>query len=232
MKITILLCIIIVVLLVIYWCTSDNVEEVAVQSKYRGFCPDSDPWDMPLPVENILTPDECQEIIKLADGRFHRSGIVGKSGPDLVRTSETAWIPKTEPIVAKVLEKACELTGKTIDNCEEMQVVRYHDGQYYRPHHDSCCDPDDSCITFEENGGQRVGTLLIYLNNEFEGGETDFPNLKARFRAQAGTGVFFRPMNKSGKQCHPLALHGGLPPTNGTKYACNIWVRENKFVKP
>ena len=229
MEITIVLFIIIVVLLVIYWCT-DEVEDV-VETKYRGFCPESDPWEMPLPVENILTPEECEEIIKIAQGRFQRSGIVGQPGPNDVRTSETAWIPKTEPIVAKVLAKVCELTGKTIDHCEEMQVVRYHTGQYYRPHHDSCCDPNDSCIHFEKNGGQRIGTLLIYLNNDFEAGETEFPGLRSKFRAQAGTGIFFRPMNKSGEQCHPLALHGGLPPTNGIKYACNIWVRENKYVK-
>jgi prolyl 4-hydroxylase len=224
MEITIILFIIIIVLLVIYWCTDDVVEPT-----YRGFCDISEPWDKPLPVENIITPEECRHLIDLATPRFSRSGIVGKPGPDAVRTSETAWIDKDDPVSQKIIKKACELTGKTPDYCEQIQVVRYTPGAYYRPHHDSCCDEDPSCLEFEKISGQRIGTLLIYLNNEFENGETEFPNLQSKFRAQPGTGVFFRPMNKSGKQCHPLALHGGMPPVNGTKYACNVWVRENKI---
>jgi prolyl 4-hydroxylase len=224
MKLTIGLFIIIAILLIIYLC-------IDVERSYRGFCNSSDPWETPITVENIITPEECQHIIELATPKFARSGIVGRSAPDDIRTSETAWIYEDDdPVVQKIIAKACELTGKTLDHCEKIQVVRYTPGAYYRPHHDSCCDPDPACLEFENNGGQRVGTLLIYLNNDFENGETEFPNLKSKFRAPPGTGVFFRPMDKSGKQCHPLALHGGMPPTNGTKYACNVWVRELKHI--
>ena len=224
MEVTIVLFLIIIVLLVIYWCTDDVVEPT-----YRGFCDASEPWEPPITVENIITPEECLHIIQLAMPRFSRSGIVGRAGPGDIRTSETAWIDEDyDPVVQKIIAKACELTGKTPDYCEKIQVVRYTPGTYYRPHHDSCCDPDPSCLDFEKVSGPRVGTLLIYLNSEFENGETEFPNLKAKFRSPPGTGVFFRPLNKSEKQCHPHALHGGMPPTNGTKYACNVWIRQNK----
>jgi len=184
-------------------------------------------WDKPVKIQNLLTLDECKKIIEIAEPKFTRSSTVGATGPTETRTSETAWIPKTEPIVLKVLKKACELTGKSIENCEDMQVVRYLPGEYYRPHHDSCCEDVDSCVKFAEKSGQRVGTLILYLNDDFDEGYTHFPNLDMYFREPPGSGIFFRPLDKTNTGCHPMALHGGFPPKNGTKYACNIWVREN-----
>jgi len=199
------------------------------QESGRGYCNINDPWKFPSNVEDIITKDECQEIINIAEPRFKRSGVVGKVIPDDDRTSETAWIPKTHPLATKIFNKAFEFTGKTIENCEDLQVVRYRPGTFYKPHHDSCCENTEGCIDFEKNGGQRIGTLLVYLNEDFTDGNTHFPNMKQIFRAPAGSGLFFSPMDTKNKQCHPLALHGGMPPTSGTKYLCNAWIREGIF---
>lgn len=193
----------------------------------RGYCDRNDPWDEPLVVHNIITQDECKEIIKTAEPKFERSGVVGKTGPDDDRTSETAWIPKDHPIAAKIFRSICEITGLPIENCEDLQVVRYTPGTFYKPHHDSCCENTDGCREFEKIGGQRIGTLLVYLNDDFEEGRTHFPTLEKMFRAPSGNGLFFRPLGKESNKCHPNALHGGMPPTEGTKYLCNVWIREN-----
>jgi len=200
------------------------------EKKFRGYAPQNIPWDHPMDVNDILTDQECREIISIAEPKFSRSAVVGNPHADADRTSETAWIPKTHPLAQKVLLRACELSGKDIENCEDLQVVRYKPGTFYRPHHDSCCEDTDACREFEKKGGQRVGTLLVYLNNDFTDGSTHFPNLNKLFRSPRGNGVFFRPMDPSGKQCHINALHGGMPPTSGTKYLCNAWVRENNVV--
>jgi prolyl 4-hydroxylase len=199
-----------------------------VFEKFGGYADMNDPWETPTVVDSLLTDEDCKEIIKLAEPKFERSKVVG-SGENSDRTSETAWISKSHPMAQKILLAACELAGKDLENCEDLQVVRYTPGTFYRPHHDSCCDDTDGCREFEKNGGQRVGTLIMYLNNDFTEGRTHFPNLNKMFRAPAGSGLFFRPMDTEYKKCHTLALHGGMPPTSGTKYLCNAWIREGPY---
>lgn len=200
-----------------------------IKKAHRGFTDHAHPWDEPRYVHSVLTPDECKYLIKTAEPNFKRSELVGVIGPDDTRTSETAWISKNDPVVRKVMERACELTGQPYENCEDLQVVRYTPGTFYRSHHDSCCETKDSCIDFEERGGQRVGTLLVYLNDDFTGGETHFPLIDQTYKAPTGSAVFFRPLGTSSAQCHPNALHAGLPVESGTKYVCNAWIRESSF---
>ena len=195
----------------------------------RGFTDENDPWEHPRIVEDVLTLEECQYIIDKAEPMFTRSTVVGVEGPDTSRTSQTAWIPKTDPVAQKVFEKALEHTGKTLDDCEHLQVVKYEPNTYYREHHDSCCDDSQGCIDFEKDGGQRVATLLVYLNSDFTDGETHFPNLDLKLKADPGSAILFRPLGSEEAKCHPKALHAGLPISSGVKYVCNAWVRENKF---
>jgi len=195
----------------------------------RGFTHEDAPWEHPQVVKDILTPEECQYIIDKAAPMFARSTVVGVDGADASRTSQTAWIPKTDPVAQKVFTKALEFTGKTMDECEDLQVVKYEPNTYYREHHDSCCDGTQGCIDFEKEGGQRVATLLVYLNSDFTDGETHFPNLDLKLKADPGSAILFRPLGSEEAKCHPKALHAGLPISSGVKYVCNAWVRENKF---
>jgi len=193
----------------------------------RGYSHMGSSWTEPILIQNLLTKDECQQIIDKVNNTFTRSTVVSENIIDTTRTSETAWIPRRDPMVQKLIHKAMELTGKPYENCEDIQVVRYTPGTYYRPHHDSCCEDNKSCKEFEKRGGQRVGTLLLYLNDDFTQGQTHFPELDLKLRADPGSAIFFLPM--SGNACHPKALHAGLPIESGTKYVCNIWVREDTF---
>lgn len=197
----------------------------------RGYTAHNDPWDAPRIVDSVITPEECDEIINTANSNFGRSELVGVNGPDDSRTSETAWISKKHPVARKILRHACELTGKSYENCEDIQVVRYKPGTYYRRHHDSCCEDTKACREFEGRGGQRVATLLVYLNDDFTDGETHFPNHKGghKLKADPGSAIFFRPLGADSARCHPEALHEGLPISSGTKYVCNAWVREGNF---
>jgi prolyl 4-hydroxylase len=195
----------------------------------RGFTHDNAPWEHPQIVSNVLTPEECKYIIDKATPLFSRSTVVGIEGADSSRTSQSAWIPKTDPVAQKVFAKALEYSGKTMADCEDLQVVKYEPNTYYREHHDSCCDGSQGCIDFEKEGGQRVATLLVYLNSDFTDGETHFPNLDLKLKADPGSAILFRPLGSDEAKCHPKALHAGLPISSGVKYVCNAWVRENKF---
>jgi len=221
MKEVFLLGAVLVVLMCVLVLLSRNTE--------RGFTRDDASWEHPRIVEDVLTPNECKYIIDKAEPMFSRSTVVGVEGADASRTSQTAWIPKTDPVAQKVFEKALEHTGKTLAECEDLQVVKYEPGTYYREHHDSCCDGSQGCLDFEKEGGQRVATLLVYLNSDFTDGETHFPNLDLKLKADPGSAILFRPLGSDEAKCHPKALHAGLPISSGVKYVCNAWVRENKF---
>jgi len=199
------------------------------RTKERGFTHDASPWEHPRVVSNVLTPEECQYIIDKATPMFSRSTVVGVEGIDSSRTSQTAWISKTDTVAQKVFAKALEFTDKTLAECEDLQVVKYEPGTYYREHHDSCCDGSPGCTDFEKDGGQRVATFLVYLNSEFTDGETHFPNLDLKLKADPGSAILFRPLGSEEAKCHPKALHAGLPISSGVKYVCNAWIRENKF---
>jgi len=202
---------------------------LSTRGSERGFTDDDAPWEHPQIVKDVLTPEECKYIIDKATPMFKRSAVVGAVGPDASRTSQTAWIPKADPVAQKVFTKALEFIGKTLEECEDLQVVKYEPGTYYREHHDSCCDGSQGCLDFEKEGGQRVATLLVYLNSDFTDGETHFPKLDLKLKADPGSAILFRPLGSDEAKCHPKALHAGLPISSGVKYVCNAWVRENKF---
>ena len=91
----------------------------------RGFTRDTAPWEHPQMVKDVLTPEECQYIIDKATPMFKRSSVVGIEGADASRTSQTAWISKTDPVAQKIFAKAIEFTDKTMAECEDLQVVKY-----------------------------------------------------------------------------------------------------------
>jgi hypothetical protein len=73
--------------------------------------------------------------------------------------------------------------------------------------------------------GQRAATLLVYLNDAFEGGETDFPRAGVRYRGQTGDAILFHNVDEKGA-VDPQTLHAGLPPTRGEKWLLSKWMRD------
>jgi prolyl 4-hydroxylase len=202
-------------------------------NKNRGFCEMSDAYDLPQEYPNFITHEEGQYILEKASPLFSESTIV--SGTDeSIRKSQTAWLRKTDPIVAGIMQRLCTITNLPFANVEDMQVVKYEINGYYNEHHDSCCDSHPNCIDFEKRGGQRIITLIIYLSDDFEGGYTRFPNLNKEYKPKKWDGLLFYPLQRDGehgkKKAHPLALHAGTPVTKGQKYIANIWIREGVFV--
>jgi prolyl 4-hydroxylase len=194
-----------------------------------GFCQMSDPYVKPFTVENLVTPEEAEHIIKTAKTRFSNSTIV--SGNDeSIRKSETAWLNKSEPVIKDIFERLSKQFKFNLKNVEDLQVVRYTPGGFYNEHHDSCCDDNDHCRDFAKKSGQRVLTILMYLNDEFEDGYTHFPNLDLHLKANKYGGIVFYPLELGGSRCHPNSLHKGTPVSSGTKYICNIWVREKEWI--
>ena len=73
--------------------------------------------------------------------------------------------------------------------------------------------------------GQRVQTCLVYLNSDYDGGETDFPKIGVKFRGRAGEAIIFDNVDEQGHG-DMRTLHEGVPPTRGTKWLLSQWIRD------
>ena len=224
----IILTLIFVVLRYIF--TNNNTKDGDFKNyKCRGYAEESAEYIMPVEHPDFITDEEREYIMKIAAPKFKESETV--EGKDTtIRKSQTAWLDKKDATIKKIIQRVCDMTGHPFQNAESLQVVKYGVDGFYNPHHDACCDQAESCMRFEQkDGGQRVITMLIYLTDDFEGGTTKFPNLNKEFKPPKNGAIFFHPLEKNGKRCHPYALHGGMPVTRGEKYVCNVWIRERPF---
>jgi prolyl 4-hydroxylase len=214
---------ILIILIVIF------LSSILLKSTFSsGYALESSDYIKPVVYNNIITPEEADYILKKANGSFSDSKIVGGFDTS-IRKSKTTWLYKDDPVIYNIIKRVCDIINFTTDNAEALQVVKYEPGGFYNDHHDSCCDESIECKEFVKNGGQRILTMLIYLNDDFTGGETKFSKLNIDIKPPKYGGVLFKPLEKNGNKCHPYALHRGTPVLTGIKYICNVWIREKKF---
>jgi len=193
-----------------------------------SYAPETANYIKPQVIDNLVTPDEARYILDQALPEMEISSIMGGQN-ESVRKSKTAWLRKSDPKIRSIFDRLSKQFHFDVRNAEDLQVVEYLPGGFYNEHHDGCCDNNDHCRDFAKKSGQRVLTILVYLNDDFEDGETSFPNLGISVKANKYGGVVFRPLEEGGNRCHPSALHKGTQVTSGVKYICNIWVRERPF---
>ena len=180
-------------------------------------------YEKPRVLKNVLSKQECDHIRKIAEPELKPSTIGGDYEiNNSERKSETAWIRASEdPIVDKLIRKCISTTDRPFANCEDLQVLRYKPGGFYKPHQDT--------FSFDKN--RRMYTFIIALNDDYEGGETVFPNIKKQYRLEKGDVLFFDTLNNY--ECMTKkALHGGAPVKSGEKWVCNLWVHKYEYTGP
>ncbi|MGY0504014.1 2OG-Fe(II) oxygenase [Luteimonas sp. e5] len=175
----------------------------------------------------LLSAEECSELIETARGRLQRSTTLDlDSGADQVhaaRTSEGAFFRRGEtPLIARLETRIAELLDWPLDHGEGLQVLRYAPGAQYEPHHDWFDPARPGSAATLARGGQRVATLVMYLNTPECGGATVFPETRLEIGATQGNALFF-----SYDRPHPMtaSLHGGAPVRRGEKWIATKWLR-------
>jgi prolyl 4-hydroxylase len=115
-------------------------------------------------------------------------------------------------------------TGLGVAGMEAPAILHYAVGQEFASHFDflDVTNPGHAANLAQE--GQRVVTFLVFLNDAYEGGETDFPALRWRHRGRKGDALFFWNVERNFAP-DPRTLHAGLPPTRGEKYLLSQWIR-------
>jgi prolyl 4-hydroxylase len=152
--------------------------------------------------DGFLSPAECEALIAAATPRLARSSIAGKKTKSDVRTSTSCLLPHTAPESAAVLAKVRRLTAKSERCLEALQVARYERGEQYEGHFDGAQPQDASGFGFFSAGGQRVCTVLVYLNDVRKGGRTTFPLVRFACQPKRGTALIFFP--GGARQCLDL----------------------------
>lgn len=179
----------------------------------------------------FLSDDECQGLIDAARPRMQRSLTVDPAtgGSELhdSRTSDGMFFQVGETELVQRIEKRIEhLVQWPLCRGEGMQVLRYGVGAEYKPHHDYFDASAPGTPSILKRGGQRVGTLVMYLNDVAGGGGTSFPELGLTVAAQRGNAVFFAyPVPHASTK----TLHGGAPVLEGEKWVATKWLREGDF---
>ena len=179
-------------------------------------------------IDNFLTKEECDELIKLIDLNNQPSYTVSdfnnKQSSDF-RTSSTSNLKKSNDLVSKIHTRIANYLNLDIDKGESLQGQLYEVGQYFKPHNDFFSKGP----TYERNclsSGNRTHTFMIYLNEDMEGGETDFPLLGLKFKPKTGKAITW--LNMKNKSTVPESMHEGCPILSGKKYVITSWWRERK----
>jgi prolyl 4-hydroxylase len=180
----------------------------------------------------LLSDDECIGLMKLAEPRLSRSETVdnatGGSEVNPSRTSDGMFFERGEhALITRIERRIGALLGWPVENGEGLQILRYRPGAEYKPHHDYFDPVHPGSGKILARGGQRVGTLVMYLNTPEGGGATTFPEVGLEVAPVRGNAVFF-----SYNRAHVATktLHGGAPVTAGEKWVATKWLRQGEFI--
>ncbi|HEX7814110.1 2OG-Fe(II) oxygenase [Dyella sp.] len=184
-------------------------------------------------LDNILSHQECDEIIRRSISNLRRSGTVDpQTGGELIiddRTSEgTSFVVNADPFIARLDRRISEALNWPVDHGEGLQVLHYLEGGEYKPHFDQFAYNDPGSHHHLAQGGQRISTLVMYLNDVEAGGSTVFPEIGLEVMPRKGAAVYFEYTN-SLNQTDPLTLHGGAPVGRGEKWIMTKWMHQRSL---
>ena len=193
--------------------------------------------------EKFLTEEEADHIRQVSEVRLERSGVVendGSSSVSEIRTSSGTFLARGEDdVVKRVEERIATWTLLPAENGEGLQVLRYEKTQKYDAHWDYFFHKDGI-----SNGGNRFATVLMYLTDVEEGGETVFPNIPApggenvgfsecarhhlAARPRKGDAILFHSIQPSGA-LERRSLHTACPVIKGIKWSAAKWIHVGRY---
>jgi prolyl 4-hydroxylase len=182
-------------------------------------------------LEGFATAAECRWIVEAAREHLAPATVFNPTTGELVLdpardNAAVSLMFEQMNVVSEVLRtRISAATRVPVPAFEPSQILRYHVGQQFIPHYDFM-DEKSAGLRHELGGyGQRIATFLIYLNDDYGGGETNFPKVGLNYRGRTGDAIFWANLDTAGRP-DPLTLHAGLPPTSGEKWVFSQWIRE------
>ncbi|MEK4080792.1 2OG-Fe(II) oxygenase [Solibacillus sp. FSL K6-1126] len=171
---------------------------------------------------NVLSDEECQNLIDCASSRLERSKLAKKEISS-IRTSSGMFFEENEnSLISEIEKRISSLMHLPIEHAEGLQVLHYEPGQEFKPHFDFFGPNHPS------SSNNRISTLVVYLNDVEEGGVTTFPNLGIVNVPKKGTAVYFEYFYNDQK-LNELTLHSGEPVIQGEKWVATQWMRKKQI---
>ncbi|ACS99249.1 2OG-Fe(II) oxygenase [Paenibacillus sp. JDR-2] len=172
-------------------------------------------------LDNVLSWAECDLLIDLASARMQRAKIGSSHDVSEVRTSSSMFFEESEnECIGQVEARVAELMNIPVSHAEPLQVLRYQPGEQYHPHFDY--------FTQGSSMNNRISTLVMYLNDVEEGGETYFPSLHFSVTPKKGSAVYFEYFYND-TRLNELTLHAGHPVEAGEKWVATQWMRRQRY---
>ena len=174
----------------------------------------------------FFSQSDCDEIIKIAKEQGLTQSTVTTGVPNF-RTSQLCYFKYGyNTLVDNIYSRISEIVNQPIENIEPVQVNRYSENQYFLPHFDFL--PHDLIVN---TGGQRLFTFLLYLNSDFIGGQTRFPNIDVIIQPKTGQAIVWRNCLSDVNLIDYDYLHESMSVSSGEKWILVAWIRESKYIK-
>ncbi len=180
--------------------------------------------------DNLLSDAECDALIALSEAKMQPSTVVdpttGQYVPHPERISRGTHLAHQSNEVVKAIEsRITQLLGFALNQQEAIQILHYQVGGEYKPHYDFFPPADAGSQPAIAQAGQRLATLIMYLNTPASGGTTDLPNIGLSVTAKKGAAIYFENIDQNGKPDNNT-LHAGMPVLTGEKWIATKWLRE------
>ena len=181
-------------------------------------------------IENFITSEEAKYLMNMID-RYANRSMVTAGGDQMntvsaARTSYTSNLVANDPTVESLHKRIAKYLGEPLHKGESLQGQRYEEGQYFTSHTDYFTGEsyDKNCLS----SGNRTYTFMLYLNDNFEGGTTNFPHLNKEIKPKSCKAIVWNNLQQGVP--NEYMTHSGEKVTKGTKYIITSWWRENSWI--
>ena len=182
-------------------------------------------------IDGFASSAECDWLIECGRHRLKRAMAYRKdaAGHSTVQTRTNTeadfTVVNTDLVLSLIRDRIAAAIGVATEFFEITKLLHYEPGQHFSLHADFLELNTPALVQEVEQHGQRVMTFLAYLNDDFEGGETDFPRIGLRHKGRRGDALLFSNVDESGAPDYQT-VHAGLPPASGVKWLLSQWVRD------
>lgn len=188
-------------------------------------------WPKIWTVRNFATPELCAWLVSRGKDKLRPSQMFTGQKSIFLATrtcSDFAFTLVEGGVVLLLLRiRISVATTLKTEQMEPPQIFHYALGEEIKPHYDSLYDGEHPYGRDGTYQGDRLATFLMYLNDDYEGGELDFVKVGFTYKGETGDGIFFASM-REGKP-DPKSLHGAHPVTKGEKYILSQWIHDRPF---
>jgi prolyl 4-hydroxylase len=173
----------------------------------------------------------CDWLISRARGRTKRAKVMLSYGgapidhPDRSNSSLVLDIAGADVVACLLRARIAAFVGLPTVCFEQPQVLHYAVGEEYRPHVDYM---QRGPAATSDDQGERIMTFLLYLNDGYAGGETDFLHAGLSYKGARGDALAFANVDPAGRP-DPSTLHAGRAVTQGEKWVLSQWIRNRPF---